>query len=199
MGGVAGTDGLRYYIELQYQATQNSTINRLFVYDTRFGTWHELERGTATERAGFCGDGSDAWMIRPYQDGETTKVRYYQLTGKLSLTGLFKYTPDWEVRFADSTRAYKTALTGSESKKGVLRLLIRCKLAGTMKIWISYDGGNFEEAGEFGGEDGMAKGSRVVPLILRRCDYWQLRLTGAGDAVIYSIAVEKYGGEWQQA
>ena len=107
--------------------------------------------------------------------------------------------PGWEVRFADSTRAYKTALTGSESKKGVLRLLIRCKLAGTMKIWISYDGGAFEEAGEFGGEDGMDKSSRVVPLILRRCDYWQLRLTGAGDAVIYSIAVEKYGGEWQQA
>jgi hypothetical protein len=55
------------------------------------------------------------------------------------------------------------------------------------------------EAGEFGGENGMDKTSRVVPLILRRCDFWQLRLTGTGDAVIYSIAVEKYGGEWQQA
>ena len=40
---------------------------------------------------------------------------------------------------------------------------------------------------------------RVVPLILRRCDFWQLRLTGMGDAVIYSIAAERYGGEWQQA
>ena len=198
VGGVAGTDGLRYFIELQYQATQNSTINRLFVYDTRFGSWHELERGTATQRAGFCGDGATFWMIRPYLDGDTTRVRQFLLTNPKG-SGTSQYMPGWEVRFADSTRAYKTALTGSESKKGVLRLLIRCKLAGSMKIWISYDGGAFEEAGEFGGEDGMDKSSRVVPLILRRCDYWQLRLTGAGDAVIYSIAVEKYGGEWQQA
>ena len=110
-----------------------------------------------------------------------------------------EWVPDWRVTFADSTRAYKTALTGSESKKGVLRLLIRCKLAGSMKVWIAYDGGQFEQAAEFGGDDGLPKTSRVVPLILRRCDFWQLRLTGTGDAVIYSIAVEKYGGEWQQA
>ena len=62
-----------------------------------------------------------------------------------------------------------------------------------------YEGGFMTQPFAFGGEDGMDKGSRVVPLILRRCDYWQLRLTGVGDAVIYSIAVEKYGGEWQQA
>lgn len=106
---------------------------------------------------------------------------------------------DWTVTFADSTRAYKTALTGSEAKKGVLRLLIRCRLAGTMKVWIAYDGGDFEEALTLGGEDGLGKTTRVVPLILRRCDFWQMKLTGTKEAVIYSIAVERYGGEWQQA
>lgn len=148
--------------------------------------------------AAFAYDGIHGYMLKDYNSARMPSVYVLNAyTPENDLTN--DTTTEWSVTFADSTRAYKTALTGSESKKGVLRLLIRCRLAKTMKVWISYDGGDFEEAGEFGGEDGMDKSSRVVPLILRRCDYWQLRLTGVGDAVIYSIAVEKYGGEWQQA
>lgn len=198
----AGTDGLRYYLSLVMQVFDKEigtyrSEYLLLTYDTRYGTWHELTMDYPYGAARFTGDGVNNWMYLPPPPSEPLG------TGKICTLHSFPTNKDteteWRVTFADSTRAYKTALTGSESKKGVLRLLIRCRLAKTMKVWISYDGGAFEEAGEFGGEDGMDKSSRVVPLILRRCDYWQLRLTGVGDAVIYSIAVEKYGGEWQQA
>ena len=195
----AGTDSEKYYIQLspvQFVREVGGWVQQLgiYVYDPRFGTWHMLQDEGVGIRAHFTGDGSHNWMLKDYD--ETGIPNIYPLH---TFVGTPDTTTPWYVTFADSTRAYKTALTGSESKKGVLRLLIRCRLAGSMKVWIAYDGGDFEEAGEFGGEDGMDKGSRVVPLILRRCDFWQLRLTGTGDAVIYSIAVERYGGEWQQA
>lgn len=202
----AGTDSIRYFIELApYQFVREIgwwvPQEGVFVYDPRFGTWHMLAIANETVHnppVMFTGDGAHNWMVKDWQkDSNNVYMPYiYKLHSFNSGTDK---AITWTVTFADSTRAYKTALTGSESKKGVLRLLIRCRLAGSMKVWIAYDGGDFEEAGTFGGENGMDKGSRVVPLILRRCDFWQLRLTGTGDAVIYSIAVERYGGEWQQA
>ena len=212
-GAVAGTDGIRYFVHVyhtgyhyswlpdgQYSKSWSSK-ECLFVYDPRFGTWHERKVSATGYRPEFVGDGSTYYMLEHTAELVEGSMVYQTVEHILSQPGVAANNPNdsWRVLFADSTRAYKTALTGSESKKGVLRLLIRCRLAKTMKVWISYDGGDFEEAGEFGGEDGMEKTSRVVPLILRRCDYWQLRLTGVGDAVIYSIAVEKYSGEWQQA
>ena len=200
----AGTDGVRYFVELPHTGYQEfswgtvwGTNPRQFVYDTRFGTWHETDwLGNGYYLPEFAYDGYYAYMLGHSWDS----VHEKDLTTTYILSGPAVAnkgdTLDWKVTFADSTRAYKTALTGSESKKGVLRLLIRCRLAGSMKVWIAYDGGDFEEAAEF---SEMAKTSKVVPLILRRCDFWQLRLTGTGDAVIYSIAVERYGGEWQQA
>ena len=205
LDSIAGTDGIRYFIDLTYTDPDGIGRNRIMIYDTRFGTWHEMERvipGAASDgtshRVGFASSHSTFYMTRFRKVSNNQEVTdVFILSKPRFFTSMF--IPDWRVTFADSTRAYKTALTGSESKKGVLRLLIRCKLAGTMKVWVAYDGGDFEEATEFGGDDGLPKTSKVVPLILRRCDYWQLRLTGTGDAVIYSIAVEKYGGEWQQA
>ena len=197
----AGTDSLRYYAWLyMYQYDEDFkafiSVYKLYAFDTRYGTWHEIAVDNPyVTNIRFTGDGANGWMITrditPQGLGYVYALHEFQTSTDTDT--------EWRVTFADSTRAYKTALTGSESKKGVLRLLIRCRLAGAMKVWLAYDGGDFEEAAVFGGEDGMEKGSRVVPLILRRCDFWQLRLTGTGDAVIYSIAVERYAGEWQQA
>ena len=217
-GAKAGTDGIRYFVYMfrtgryiNWRENGSYTVSYttrpgLHVYDPRFGTWH---MDTVIANAGyapstryepsFCGDGSKYYMLWvTYNDLDDDVYDYNTARIQLSMSPQPEddVPENWFVTFADSTRAYKTALTGSESKKGVLRLLIRCRLAGSMKVWISYDGGEFEQAAEF---SEMAKTSKVVPLILRRCDFWQLRLTGTGDAVIYSIAVERYGGEWQQA
>lgn len=212
----AGTDGVRYYISLYELIKVSGAVggaihqysSRDYCYDCRFGTWHRLDISR--------GNGAIGTDPKPYisvcmscyaQKGDTLYFLDSDKNNLLILEGLPEANYwawegnnfDWTVTFADSTRAYKTALTGSEAKKGVLRLLIRCRLAGTMKVWIAYDGGDFEEALTLGGEDGLGKTTRVVPLILRRCDFWQMKLTGTKEAVIYSIAVERYGGEWQQA
>lgn len=177
-GGIyrGGTDGSRYYLS---SGSMGGTTRDCLVYDPRFGTWHQEDLGPCC----FGRDHDDFYIAE-------SDALYRRNSNRALSSG-----DAWSVTFADSTRAYKTVLTGSESKKGVLRLLIRCKTAYKMKVWLAYDGGAFEEAAEVGGE----KTSYIVPLILRRCDFWQLRLTGTGAAVIYSIAVERYGGEWQQA
>gem|GEM_PF-901061 len=216
----AGTDGVRYYISL-YELTKvyvsgggsvwHQYSSRDYCYDYRFGTWHRLNISREGGVAGLDPKPYiDVCMSCYAQKGDILYFLDSDKNNLLILEGLPESniwnresdslsSYDWTVTFADSTRAYKTALTGSEAKKGVLRLLIRCRLAGTMKVWIAYDGGDFEEALTLGGEDGLDKTSRVVPLILRRCDFWQMKLTGTKEAVIYSIAVERYGGEWQQA
>lgn len=196
-GGHAGTDGLRYYISLFYKRKNGSTTEykaRMMVYDTRFGTWHEQQDGSYTARTRFAWDGINLYAVISSMVNNARQDTQYRLPGDEDPSA----EQDWTVTFAESTRAYKTVLTGSEAKKGVLRLLIRCRLAGTMKVWIAYDGGDFEEVKTIGGDD-EPKNTYVVPLILRRCDRWQLRLTGTQTAVIYSIAVERYAGEWQQA
>lgn len=218
VSGRAGSDGKRYYLSA-FEMIENSEdyafsnwvyIGKDLCYDTRFGTWHELRISEETlwsdvdrpvgysryarqvDKLYFLDSGSNnLLMLEGVPDASSVGIGR-----QWGAEPSYVSSHDWRVTFADSTRAYKTALTGSESKKGVLRLLIRCRLTGSMKVWIAYDGGEFEQAAEF---SEMAKTSKVVPLILRRCDFWQLRLTGTGDAVIYSIAVEKYGGEWQQA
>ncbi len=211
----AGTDGVRYYISLYELIKGSGTTHQYFskdyFYDCRFGTWHRLNISREGGETGTDPKPYISVCMSCYaQKGDTLYFLDSDKNNLLILEGLPESdiwsregdslsSYDWTVTFADSTRAYKTALTGSEAKKGVLRLLIRCRLAGTMKVWIAYDGGEFEEALTLGGEDGLGKTTRVVPLILRRCDFWQLKLTGTKEAVIYSIAVERYGGEWQQA
>ena len=222
--GRAGTDGRRYYLsayelaETPVKQTKWEYRSRDLCYDTRFGIWHELcisreEAAFQTDRptgySRYARQGNRLYFL----DSDTNNLLMLEGVPDPASVGMgaawsaeppYADSHNWRVTFADSTRAFKKVLTGSESKKGVLRLLIRCWIANVnpndenagMKVWIAYDGGDFEEAAEF---TAMEKNSKVVPLILRRCDFWQLRLTGTGDAVIYSVAVEKYGGEWQQA
>lgn len=218
VSGRAGSDGKRYYLSAfemienpeDYAYSNWVYIGKDLCYDTRFGTWHELriseeEIWSDVDRpVGYSRYARQVDKLY-FLDSDSNNLLVLEGVPDASSVGTgrqwgaepsYANSHDWTVTFADSTRAYKTALTGSESKKGVLRLLIRCRLTGSMAVWISYDGGDFEKAAEF---EEMNKTSKAVPLILRRCDFWQLRLTGTGDAVIYSIAVEKYGGEWRQA
>lgn len=194
-GGRAGSDGDRYYLDIEERPRLGEQIYHLYTYDTRFGVWHELTT-PGLSMGEYAGNGSKVYRVTLFAVESEHYYRYvvYRLPGRLQDIG---YRP-WTATFADSTRAYKTVLTGSEGKKGILRLLIRCKVTGSMTVWIAYDGGDFEEVKTIGGDD-EPKDTYVVPLILRRCDRWQLRLTGTQTAVIYSIAVERYGGEWQQA
>ena len=72
-------------------------------------------------------------------------------------------------------------------QKYVSRLVLRmCLPRGSrMDVWLEYDSdGVWRHAGHLRGQGTM---SFLLPVRPRRCDNFRLRLTGEGDARLYSI------------
>lgn len=174
--GVAGSDGLRYYVDL-YDGTAHS----LYVFDTRYRAWH---REDASQALGFAFWDGGLHML--CTDGKLWRMDGSSGTRETSLA--------WEVIFADSVNFYETSESGSERKKGPLRMLIRAALANnvTVTVKLSYDDGDNMTVGTLAGAE--KKQTYLLPLILRRCDYYRLSLEGNGEAVIYSMSMERYNG-----
>lgn len=171
---VAGSDGLRYYVSMQ----DGSGAWGLYVYDTQRGMWH---REDALHAVGFG-----------YWSGA---LHFLASDGKLwTADGSGSTTQEgaviWEAEFADSTMR-------SPMKKGILRVLLRCELdAGAqLTVFIRYDGGSYSAVKTV---TATAKQSYVLPLVVRRCDRWNLKLNGIGGCRIYSIAQTRYVGSEKQ-
>ncbi len=184
---VGGSDGLRYYVSM-YDDVYDS---HLFVFDTRYGEWFR-EDDTKAIGFAFCHDHLYILGLDGQFFATDTRV-----------TANTDAPVEWEVKFADSTRAYETSDTGSQNKKGLSRLMLRCELEADAMITVSvsYDKGSWHEIGKVKGDsatqwsDGGSKmKSYNLPLILRRCDSYRLKLTGVGDAVVYGITEVKYSG-----
>ena len=176
----AGSDHLRYYVSMT-----DGTAYSLFVYDTRYRTWH---REDAAQAVGFAWWGGGLHMLK--SDGTL-----WRLDGT---AGTLESAVSWVAEFADFTRVYETTDTGSENKKGLLRLLIRCELGtnASMSVLVRYDSrGDWITAKTI---TAAAKKSFIVPLILRRCDHFRLKLTGTGDFKVWSIAPVRYSGSHLQ-
>ena len=185
--GVAGSDGIRYYISL-YHGEDKAYC--LYVYDTRYGVWHKEDESRANSF--YMLDGSLHMLLASGDD--------YCLDGS---AGTKEGPVAWEAKFADMTRYYETTDTGSQDKKGILRLQLRCELdAGTeLTVSVSYDKGSWHEAGKVKGDPATpwsSGGSKMrsynVPLILRRYDNLRIKLSGSGKAVVYSLTEVRYSG-----
>lgn len=176
----AGSDALRYYVSMS-----DGSAYSLFVYDSLRKVWH---REDASQAVGFAFWGGGLHMLA--SDG-----KLWRLDGS---AGTKESPLSWRAEFADSTRFYETTDTGSQDKKGPLRLQLRCSLSqgATVKAWVMYDSsGTWQEIGTVTGQTGgSAKRSYNLPLIIRRCDHYRLKLTGVGESVIYSLTEVKYSG-----
>lgn len=167
---VAGSDGVRYFVSMQ---DQNGAWS-LYVYDTRHGTWH---REDSTQAVGIASWNGSLMVLT--EDGKLFSAN----------------APDgeeifpWSVEFADSAEA-------SPQKKGMIRLLLRMELeAGSIcKLRVRYDDGKWMLVREIRARSDAGKQSYVVPIILRRCDHWRLRMEGIGQTQVYSIAQTRYVG-----
>ncbi len=171
---VAGSDGLRYFVSMT-----DGTEYSLFAYDTRTGTWHRE-------------DGSEALDFAFWDGGLYMLLRSGGLWRLDGTRGTPEAPVAWKAEFGDSTRLYETAKPGSQAKKGLLRLLLRCELepGSEMTVWVQYDSeGTWRALRTVGAAE---KQSFRVPLILRRCDHYRLKLTGIGAAKVYSITEEKF-------
>lgn len=183
---VGGSDGIRYYVSM----TNEDDGYSLFAFDTRYGIWHREDVSVAVSFAFW-----DGGLHMLTEDGTI-----WRLDGA---EGSLEDEISWEVKFADSVRYFETSDANSQNKKGLSRLMLRCELAegATVTVSVSYDKGSWHEAATIRGADGTpwsSGGSKMfsynVPLILRRCDSYRIKLTGTGESVIYSLTEVKYSG-----
>ena len=165
---VGGSDGLKYYVSLQDDSGWG-----LYVYDTRFGAWHREDASQARDFAYW--DGGLHMLL--------ASGSLWRLDG---CAGTLEDPVGWEALFADLT-------DGRPEKKGVLRLLIRAELesGSSLTASVRYDGGEFQNLRTLTARE---KRSFALPLAVRRCDHWQLRLSGTGECRLSSLAVTRYVG-----
>lgn len=170
-----GSDSIRYYVSM----TDGSGYS-LYTYDTRYATWHREDETHAVDFA-FWNEG--LYMLTSL--GQMVRIDGSEGTAEGPIA--------WTAEFGDSVRFYETSDQNSQNKKGLLRFQIRCDLdsGSELKVWVRYDG---EEWREEAAIRQTGKYSVNIPLILTRCDYFRLKLTGTGNAVIYSITEVKYSG-----
>jgi len=186
-----GSDGIRYYVSLTDY--DESDVSGLYVFDTRYGVWH---REDDTDGA-FAFAHESLYMV----DLDTGKL--WRLDGD-TYYGSAEGTIEWQVKFADSVRFYETSDSNSQNKKGLSRLMLRCELAAdaVITVSVSYDKGSWHQMAQIKGASatpwdstgGNKMNSYNVPLILRRCDSYRIKLTGTGNAVVYSLTEVKYAG-----
>lgn len=168
--GIAGSDGMKYYISLQDEDDRWW----LYVYDTQRNMWHKEDQTHVTHFAKhegnlyYLNDKGEIWITGNVQSPpEGVKL---------------EEPPEFMVEFTDFTE-------DDPNKKSVSKLQLRIELGAdaNAKCWIRYNSsGAWEQIGEavYAGD----KQSYYLPLIPRRCDHYRLKITGRGECHIYSIA-----------
>lgn len=174
---VAGSDGVKYYVSME----NDSGGADVFCYDTRYRLWHgedgmklvglgyNGELYALEERRGFF------WILgNPREEGD----------GEEGVSSGVEFAD-----FCDSTTR----------KKGLEKLLLRLEVdPGTnLDIRVQYDSdGTWHTVRRVAGR--MIKGQVEVPLTIRRCDHYRIRLEGNGTGgsgwTLYALTRKRYTG-----
>lgn len=166
--GVGGMLGSLYYLSLMDESGEP----HLFVYDEAKALWYRED------------------AERPLAFAQLDDKIYYLTASHLKSAQGEEETFPWQA---------VTAVMGYEypENKYLSRWLIRAAAGAgqIIRLAIQYDSsGLWEPAGEITGR-GMAA-SFVIPVIPRRCDHLQLRLSGEGQFKLFSLArVLEKGGD----
>lgn len=166
---VGGSDGRKYYVSM----ADSAGAWQLFVYDPARGFWHR----------------EDGLRAAAFAMGEN--LLCLTAEGKLLLMGrvlgaetLEEEGPvSWWAEFCDTVE-------GELNKKHLKKLQLRCELeAGSrLAVKLRFEG---ETAWTTVGEtEAAAKKEYFLPVPLRRCDHYRLRVEGTGKARLYAMARE---------
>lgn len=162
---VGGSHGNKYYISMEDAAG----TWHLFVYDAAKGLWH---REDSTRADAFCSCRGELYYI----DHDGGKIRTELGSGETDTL-----QTEWMA---------ETGILGTEEpdRKYISRLTIRMALCvGSRVVFkIQYDSSGIWE--QVFSVTGSNLRSFSVPIRPRRCDHLRLRIEGAGDAKIFSIA-----------
>ena len=177
----AGVLGDKYYISMM-DADGNW---HLFNYDTTHDNWGKEDNAHAL---GF-GAAEDELFYIDEDNNTLVSVRGTQGTAEADF--------DWRAEFdlyGVNSGGFNT-MQSVRNEKYVSLFKIRMNL-GTgayMQLWISYNGGEYEQMGE---RTGTGLGTFILPVKPKRCDHIRFKLEGSGDAAIYSISrIMEVGGD----
>ena len=181
----AGVLGNKYYISMK----DGNNNWRLFNYDTKYGVWY---REDSTRALGF-GAAEDELYFIDEENNTLVSVR--------GTMGTIEDDFDWAAVFDLYGVNY---ITGGSSDsparvrnaKYVSMFKIRMYLDpdAHMKLWIKYDDNSLYEL--MGERHGNQVRTFVLPVVPKRCDHVRFKLTGHGDAVVYSISrIMEVGGD----
>jgi hypothetical protein len=161
---VAGTDGKRYYISMRYGDSFH-----LLVYDTVTRLWVEEDE---TEAVDFCRYRTYLYLLS--SDGSLWSV---------DADAGAEMIP-WSVTFAPF---YETA----DGKKYYSTMFLRLELAegAHAEVETRCDGGAWESAGKL-----RKVGTSFLPVRLRRCDKFEIRLSGTGECTVLSLVRQFHVG-----
>lgn len=179
--GCGGAGGDKYYLEAERIPPVASDIPPLgkggkvmYVYDTRVRAWLKEEK---LEAAGFTDIGRDLYALT--EDG------IYLLDSE-------KQIGDAEADF-DSFTEFAPIYDGHLTKKSLSKLHISLEASegARVSVYISYDGGEWIKVKD------ISTGKRQnynIPLTIRRCGYYRIRIKGKGNYIIYAIGKVRYFG-----
>lgn len=158
----AGTDGTRYYL-----SADEGDRHHLFVLDLGKNLWL---REDDTRCVDFARLGNDLYFL-------TSEGQVYRADA-----GVEDKAVEWEAAF---TPFYETI----QGRKRYSRLLLRLELprGGWARAEIRCDGGQWETCAQWTGGE---RDTLFAVLPIRRCDKFELRLTGKGPCAVLGISRE---------
>ena len=170
MGEIRYSDAVGGAFENKYYIDMKSTDGtyHLFVYDTARGVWHKEDNIRVDS---FCTCSNDLYAI----EHDTRNIIKMLGTPRPDAQGV-----PWMV---------ETGLVGMNlpDMKYISRLLMRMSLdvGSEVKVSIQYDSmGDWAQVCQM---TATSLRSFAVPVRLRRCDHFRIRIEGVGEARIYSI------------
>lgn len=172
IGGVfhdarGGWKGRIYYVSMANEANAYS----LFTFDTEKKIWHKED---AVKALGFANYSGECYYIEE-TTGKIVKVDGFEGT----------YPDGWEADTIEwSWESGDLGLDTTEHKY-ISRIVIRAKCDDGVFVWAKYDDGSWTK---IGGGYSKRLGSFVIPVLPRRCDNVAIKLSGKGEAKIYSIS-----------
>jgi hypothetical protein len=167
--GYGGAGGDKYYLEASVAYGK-----AVYVYDTRTRAW---TKENALDAVGFTDIGRDLYAL--------TKSGIY-LLDSVKDEGTAETNFESFIEFAP---IYDSHLT----KKGVSRIHVSLKVntGASVRFLLSYDGEGYKEV--FSIAPSMRRNYNI-PLTVRRCGYYSLKITGSGSYTVYGIGRERYFG-----
>ena len=163
---VAGAYKHLYYISMQ----DSAGVNQLFEYDSRLRMWCRHDQ---TQAMGFAQVDDDLLYI------DTVSGAIVSIFGK---GGEIEAPVVFEAQ---------TGIIGYEQKdhKYISRINVRALVPanGSLSVYFRYDSvGEWRHGGTVTGA-GLVR-STMLPVTPRRCDHFEMKLTGSGDVRVFSIA-----------